>query len=150
MSTTKPRITITLEQRAYEIVRRLAAVNETSMSATVCEFLDVALPPMERLVVVLEQAAAMPEATRHEVGASIGRAEAKLLPALAGSLAQMDFLIESTSREFERAAKEPERRSRDGDRAKREVRTPVPVTRGSGTQKGALKGAKKGVRNGLV
>lgn len=143
MSTSKPRITITLEPRAYEIVRRLAAANGQSMSGTITEFLDVALPPMERLVVVLEQAAAMPEATRQVVRDSIGRAEAKLLPALAGSLAQMDFLIEATGREFERAAKEPERRSRDGDGAKRSG-TPGPVTRGSGLPKVAIKGAKNG------
>jgi hypothetical protein len=143
MSTKKPRITITLEPRAYEIIRRLGVANGESMSAIVAEFLDVALPPMERLVVVLEQAAAMPEATRQSVRASIGRAEAKLLPALAGGLAQMDFMIDATAQEFERAAKEPERRSRDGDGAKRS-RTPRPVTRGSGPRKVAIKGAKNG------
>ncbi len=144
MSTTKPRITLTLEPRAYEIVRRLAAANGTSMSATIAEFLDVALAPMERLVVVLEQASAMPQATREQVRESIGRAEAKLFPALAGSLAQMDFLIDATGREIERAAgAQPERRSRDGGAgAKRQ--TPGPVTRGSGPRKVALKGAKNG------
>jgi hypothetical protein len=145
MSTTKPRITLTLEPRAYEIVRRLAAANGASMSSTITEFLDVALPPMERLVVVLEQAVAMPEATRQQVRDSIGRAEAKLLPALAGNLAQMDFLIEATGREIERAVQpQPERRSRDGGGGTKRGGTPGLVTRGSGPQKRPIKGAKNG------
>ncbi len=146
MGTTKPRITITLEPRAYEVVRRLAAANGRPMSATVTEFLDVALPPMERLVVVLEQAAAMPQATRDAVRASLSRAEAKLLPAFAAGLAQVDFLIEELAEdacERERGAEgESERRSRGEPVAKR--LTPNVVTRGSGLRKQAIKGAKNG------
>jgi len=141
MSTSKPRITITLEPHAYEVVRRLSAANGHPMSAIVSGFLDVALPPMERMVVLLEQAAAMPHATREEIRASVLRAEARVLPEVASLARQVDFLVDESVAAGSVAEVERRRRATG---AKRRQPTPVPVTRGSGFPKGTSGRAKRG------
>lgn len=129
MSTSKPRITLTLEPHAYEVVRRLSAAGGASMSATITGFLDVALPAMERMVVVMEAAKGMPEKTRAEMRESVDRAEAALLPVLTQVVEQADMFI---------AAEALLIKARDGDEVRsrsarpKVVSTPVPVTRGSG------------------
>lgn len=56
MSTTKPRITITLEETTALQLRRLSALTKNSQSALVAEVLEQAGPVFERLIVVLEAA----------------------------------------------------------------------------------------------
>ena len=137
MSTNKPRITLSLEPHVYEVLRRLSAAGGHSMSAIVTGFLDVALPPMERMVVVMEAAKAAPLQTEDEVRSMVLRAEAKLLPTLERLIDQSDlFLGEELTRHRSRAgggvaAPGP------GPKA---LSTPVPVTRGLGRRKRATKG----------
>ena len=138
MATEKPRITITLEPRVYEVVRRLSAASGDSMSRVVTQFLDVAVPPMERMVVVLEQAKAMPKETADAVRASILRAEAKLLPSvMANFVEQNDMFLAEFAKPTAPAALAPEGRARPA----RVALTPVAVTRGSGPRKVAKGGA---------
>jgi hypothetical protein len=106
------------------------------MSRVVTQWLDVAVAPMERMVVVLEQANRMPAETTEAVRASILRAEAKLLPTLISGLVEQNDLFLA---EWAAGATEAGERSEHGTgasaSAKRgEIRhlTPVPVTRGSG------------------
>lgn len=143
MATTKPRITITLEPRVYDIVSRLARANGESMSQIVTGFLDVAVPPMERMVLLMEQANAAPEEARAGLAASLARAEARVLPGLVKAVDQVDMFVageiaaieqRSLPRSGGRAAQEAPKRG-----VKRSV-TPVPVTRGSGPGKRATKG----------
>ena len=82
MSTSKPRITLTLEPAVYEVLRRLSSASGDSMSAVVTSFLDVAVPQMDRMVTILEQAKAIPQQARDELLGSLERGEAKLLSAL--------------------------------------------------------------------
>lgn len=109
------------------------------MSSVVTGFLDVAVPPMERMVVVMEQANAMPAKTKGEVRDSLLRAEAVLLPALSSVTAQADWVLGEVLKKANPAAlqaAEP-RRKRPVSRGS----TPVPVTRGSGMRKASKKGS---------
>jgi hypothetical protein len=94
MSTTKPRITLTLEPEVYEVVRRLSAASGDSMSAVVADFLDVAVPQMQRVALVLEHAKAIPSQTKEELRHSLDRSEAKLLSAVAAVTEQADAMFE--------------------------------------------------------
>jgi len=128
MPTAKPRITITLEPRAYEVLRRLSAAGGQSMSAVVTEFLDLAIPPMERMVVVLEQAKGMQETTKAQMRVSLAKAEAKLLPAVMEVVGQSDMFLDAALKAAKRA--ETGRTEEGRDRAVLKGSTPVPVNTG--------------------
>lgn len=137
MSTNKPRITLTLEPEVYEVVRRLSAASGDSMSAVIADFLDVAIPQMQRIALVLEHAKAIPSQTKEELRDSLARSEAKLLSAVAEVTGQADGFIEELAEAAKAAgasAAEPRTR-RTAARASSGAlgaSTPVPLTGGSG------------------
>jgi hypothetical protein len=152
MSTSKPRITITLEPRVHEVLRRLSVANGQSMSSIVTEFLDVAVPPMERMVVVLEKANAMPDHLKGKLRDSFHKAEAKILPAAAAAVEQHDMFLNVALEAIQQAESDavdraPEARPKRG---RGQGSTPVPVTRGLGSTKTGKTVIGKGVRNGRV
>lgn len=148
MPTALPRITITLEPHVYEVLRRLSAAGGQSMSALVVDFLEVAVPPMERMVVVLEQAKTLPAETKESIRGSLLRAEAELLPEIAAAVEQADMFLAQALEKTRAAGAGERQRARHLPRAASP--TPVPVTRGSGRPKVATKAAQKGARRGRV
>jgi hypothetical protein len=142
MATNKPRVTVTLEPRTYEVLARLSAAGGDSMSSLIAQFVDVSLPSLERLVVVLERAAAAPAEARAGLAAAVERAERQLLPALVAAQDQTAFFL----MDAERASMPP---AVPAQRARRAVSTPAVadprlVTRGSGGPRKAGKGVKRG------
>ena len=142
MATLKPRITISVDAHVHEVLRRLSAAGGGSMSSVVTDFLDVALPAMERMVVVLEQARSVHLEAKDSIRGSLDRAEAALLPTVTEAMdhLNLDLFVSEVIRSgaAERAGAEPSPgRPRSG-------LTPVPVTRGSGRPKGAHKAKKHG------
>lgn len=149
MSTTKPRITVTLEPRAHEVLSRLSAAGGESMSQIVAGFVELAIPSLERVVVVLERAKAAPEEVRAGLSAALDRADRQLIPALTSALDQTDlFLADALQASAPQPAADASapRPARGRRKAAARPSTPVPVTRGSG---GPAKGGK-GVRRGTV
>ena len=152
MSTTKPRITLTLEPAVYEVLRRLSAASGDSMSAVVADFLDVAIPQMDRMVTILEQAKAIPQQTKDELRESLERGEARVLSALddatAHSLLLMARMENATQAAGAGGASPRTKRATAGGS------TPVPLTGGSGRVGKPVKTVKtaseKGVRRGRV
>ncbi len=148
MSTVKPRITITLDEQVYEVVRRLSAAGGDSMSRVITQFLDVAVAPMERMVVVLEQAQRMPSETTEAVRASILRAEAKLLPKVMAAVVEQEdlFLAEWRAEASGGRAAEPRGRPmpRPTKKGQKGLLTPVHVTRGAGRKKAGGKVGQRG------
>jgi hypothetical protein len=142
MSTLKPRITITLQPHAYEVLRRLSSAGGESMSSLVTQFLDVAIPPMERMVVVMEQANSMSSETKEAVRGSLLRAEAKLLPALTAAIDQNDLFLADVVQALE---PQPSGALAHVRRAVSGSAPPVPVTRGVGRSERSTKGKKNGV-----
>jgi hypothetical protein len=146
MSTTKPRITVTLEPRVYEVLSRLSAVGGDSMSSLVAQFVTVSLPSLERLVVVLERAAAAPQEARAGLAAAVERAERTLLPALMQAQDMGDLFLSDISEASTRVeVPAPAQRGRAVTPASK-PKDPRLVTRGSG---GTTKG-RKGVQRGTV
>lgn len=93
MPTAKPRITITLEPHAHEVLSRLAAANHQSMASIVTEILDAAIPSMERVVAIVERASTASQEVRAGVVAAVERAERELMPALVAAVGQSDLFL---------------------------------------------------------
>lgn len=93
MPTSKPRITITLEPHAHEVLSRLSSASRQSMASIVTEILDTAIPSLERVVVVLERAATATEEVRAGVAAAVERAERELMPELLAAAGQSDLFL---------------------------------------------------------
>jgi uncharacterized protein (DUF1778 family) len=159
MATTKPRITVTLQPHSYDVIRRLAAAGGETMSKIVGDMLDVAIPSLERVVLVMEQAASMSQEAREGMRASFARAEADMAPGLANLIEQRDAFIDDVVGAIEPDGKAKKRLTGAGEgapaatartapaaakKAKKEGSTPVPVTRGSGTESGRIARAQKG------
>lgn len=146
MSTSKPRITVTLEPHAYEVLSRLSAVGGDSMSALVAQFVNVSLPSLERLVVVLERAASAPEEARAGLAAAVERAERTLLPALMKAQDMGDLFLSDVDYASTRGAQPaPAQRARAAAPAPAPVpKDPRLVTRGSGGPQKGRKGVQRG------
>lgn len=155
MATNKARITISLDDHAYEVIQRLARANKRPMSAVITEFLQLVQPQMERVVSILEAAAKAPTEAHQAIKASLDRAESALLPTIRHALLQRDMLLdlegvdvhEYELDQVERAA--PKLRAKRGPgRVAAGGQPPVPVTRGVGTPKRAKSSKPKGARHG--
>ena len=146
MATSKPRITITLEPHAHEVLARLSALNKESMSSLVSGLLDVALPSLERTVAMLERIVAAPGETKAGLAASLARAESQLGVIAQELLRQQDLTFEDVDQKVRASV------VRDGRRPARKApgqgSTPVPVTRGSGGPKTPAKAAKQPAKKG--
>lgn len=149
MSTTKPRITVTLEPHAHEVLARLSAASGESMSQIVAGFVDLAVPSLERVVVVMERAKSAPQEVRAGLVAALDRADRQLMPALVNAMDQNDLFLSDALQSLtaepvaDAKAATPARGRRRADSG---GSTPVPVTRGSG---GASRGVKGGRRGSL-
>lgn len=138
MPTARPRITITLTAHSHEVLARLAAASGDSMSEIVAGFVDLAVPSLERVVVVLERARAAPEEVRVGLRAALDRAERDLIPTMNSTLDQADMFLAQIEARVE--PKGPKARAAAGSppavgTGPKRVLTPVPVTRGSGLGK---------------
>lgn len=140
--TKKPRITVTLEPHAYEVLSRLSAAGGESMSQLVSGFLEIGIPSLERVVLLLEQAKAATGQTREGLKEALARAEGALLPAVAEAVLQNDLFLEDITTTLQRptvpeasdvGGGTPPTARRKGEGAGQS--TPVLVTRGSGTGK---------------
>lgn len=156
MATTKPRITVTLPKRTHEVLTRLSAASGQSMSAIVAEFVELAVPSLERVVVVLERAKVAPQEARAGLVAAVERAERDVMPALIGAARQGDMWLDHAAEALQPGAGPGRGERSDTGRGRApggpkaaavQASTPVPVTRGSGGYKSSRK-AGKGVGRG--
>lgn len=135
MPTVKPRTTVTLDPSTHHVIDRLAVLQGRSRGAVISDLLDSVAPAMTRTVALLEAAAAAPQQVKDGLRSVVEGIHSDLVSAAGGATAQMDDLFEALS-----------------DR-QHEGSTPVPVTRGSGTdstpppkaRKTKNKGSKPGV-----
>lgn len=157
MATTKPRITVTLEPHAYEVVSRLSKANGESMSAIVTGLVDLAVPSFERVVVVLERAASASDEVKAGMRAALDRADRDVLPHMLAAAGQGDMFLAGLVAEGEAApaapgtalpSQAPAEQPKRGRKVSAEGSTPVPVTRGSGAQRGSPGGGGKAPRKG--
>lgn len=91
MATNRPRITITLTDRQHEVLRSLSSSSGQSMSAYVVEFLDMALPTLERMAVSMQALARSREDQIGRIRAQLDEAQAVLEPLAAAAVEQADL-----------------------------------------------------------
>lgn len=140
------------------------------MSTLITQLLDVALPSLERVVVVLERAAAAPQEARAGLAAALDRAEREALPALMNAIDQRDLfladldamtgsgdplrreLLDLSAAAAAGVQAQPGRQlaapAKKAKKGRKGVSTPVPVTRGSGGYKSGRARPAKGERRG--
>lgn len=91
MATTKPRITVTLTERQHEVLRSLSRYSGQSMSAYMVEFLDLALPTLERMAVTMQAMAQARESEIERVRVQLDQAQQAFEPLAAAVVAQTDL-----------------------------------------------------------
>ena len=91
MATTNPRITITLTERQHEILRSLSSSSGQSMSSYVVEFLDMALPTLERMAVAMQAISQSKEAQIGRIRKQLDEAQAVFEPLAALAVSQSDL-----------------------------------------------------------
>ena len=126
MPTAKPRIQVTLTTAQYELLQRLSKLQHRSMSSIVAELWESIHPVLERVAVVLQAAVRAQDSAKEGLRAATEESERQLRPHVAAALGQLDML----TMDFEAVAPKADAAERSGAGP---PRTPVPVTRGSGT-----------------
>lgn len=114
------------------------------MSQILAGFVELAIPSLERVVVVLERARSAPQEVRAGLAAAFERADMDLIPQLEAMQKQGEMFLD-------RAASVATEVAAVGARKPRRKRsTPVPVTRGSGGGKTLTRGAESRVIEGAL
>jgi hypothetical protein len=111
MPTLKPRITITLSEHAHSVLSTLAQAQKVSMSSIVVDLVDTTLPVLERLSLILQNAAEAPQSVLDSLKKSLESAESEALGmqgAVMGNLDLFVALTESGKSEMSRDATKPE------------------------------------------
>ena len=98
MPTANPRINITVKPERYELLKRLAAHQGTSMSGLVSETMEMMYPVMERVCVVLEAAKMAQESGKEGLRQTIAKAEAEMLPMLYQAVGQFDLFVDEAAK----------------------------------------------------
>ena len=152
MPTTNPRITITLTPAVASVLRELSKLAKNSQSAIVGELLETSLPVFERVVAALQAAATIQASAKTEISSGLERAQAKLESQMGLLLGEMDEaarpLLEAAEKVTRRGAGEA--RVARTPAPRKALRTPVPLTGGSGHQKGAKNRTKGGQGRGRL
>ena len=121
MATTKPRITVTLDQRTYNVLKSISDCGGQTMSGFVSDLLDAAMPTLERMAVTFQ---AIKE-QRGQFLASVDRAQVAVEPVVMAAVGQYDLFVGAVGAIEDAAAEMPIGRTAAA------VSNPRPVTRGS-------------------
>ncbi len=93
MPTVKPRITVTLEPHSHEVLSRLSRLGGDSMSSLVAQYVELAIPSLERLVVAMERVHEAPQEIREGFAAAVAEAERDVMPVLEQASRQADMFL---------------------------------------------------------
>ena len=129
MATNKPRIAVTVPPHIYATIRRLAELQDRSMSAVVGDLLAGIHPPLMRTVALLEAAREAPVQVREGLRRTMEDMERELVAASGSGLAQMDWLLD---RVIEGGAEAADERPAPPAHGRSGGSNPRVVTRGSG------------------
>ena len=142
MATKKPRITISLNEQDYAVLKRLNSLNGVPMSRTISELVGTLTPVLERMADNLEAVVKADEETRRKIANSL---EKHFLAASSAYDVAMenfddfsDSLQEIAQRNGDGGMRVPRGR---GDDSLRD--TPDCVTRGSGTERETGSGGQR-------
>lgn len=98
MATSKPRITITLTEQQYEVLKDISDNSGQSMSAFVQELLGQAFPVMERMAETFRRLRAARDEQRQRIVDDLGQAQAAIEPLVGQAIGQMDMFFTKVER----------------------------------------------------
>ena len=93
MATTKPRITITLNHRQYEVLKAISDCSNQPMSAFISELLDESLPVLERMAESFRKIKAAQDEQKKRIADELEQAQAGVEPILEQVLGQFDLFM---------------------------------------------------------
>ena len=93
MATTKPRITITLNDKSYAVLKAISECSGQPMSTFVTEMLDSARPTLERMAATFQKIKRAQDAERARFLESVDDAQAALEPVVMETLGQFDLFM---------------------------------------------------------
>lgn len=138
MATTKPRITISLEEQDYAVLKRLYTLNGVPMSRTVSELVAMLTPVLGRMADNLEAVAKADEETRQKISESLEKHFVAVNGACNIAMKNLDEFSDSLDAEVKAIERRSGRDAMRGTRARSSAVTreaPDCVTRGSGTRR---------------
>ena len=128
MATNKPRITITLDPKTYNVLKVISDSGDKTMSGFVAELLDAAMPTLERMAVTFQAIRNAQEVERQKFLSSIDRAQAAVEPAVMHAVGQFDLFLSTIEKSV--TGENTSERSEEGVSAVADS-NPRLVTRGS-------------------
>lgn len=94
MATSKPRITVTLDQDVYDTIRGLSEAQGCTMSGLISEFLTMVNPVQQRVLQAVKKAQALNVESKADMVASLEAGEAQLTEMLGPLLALLEQVAE--------------------------------------------------------
>lgn len=91
MATTKPRITVTLTQRQYDVMRVISECGGQPMSSFIGELLEQSLPVLERMAETFRKIKAAQDEQKKRIVEELDQAQAEVEPVLEQVLDQFDL-----------------------------------------------------------
>lgn len=93
MATTKPRITITLNDKSYAVLKAISECSGQPMSTFVTEMLDSARPTLERMATTFQKIKRAQDAERARFLENMDEAQAAIEPVVMQTLGQFDLFL---------------------------------------------------------
>lgn len=93
MATTKPRITITLNEKSYAVLKAISDCSGQPMSTFVTEMLDSARPTLERMAATFQTIKRAQDAERSRFLEKVDEAQAAIEPVVMQTLGQFDLFL---------------------------------------------------------
>ena len=93
MATTKPRITITLNDKSYAVLKAISECSGQPMSTFVTEMLDSARPTLERMAATFQKIKRAQDAERARFLENMDEAQAAIEPVVMETLGQFDLFL---------------------------------------------------------
>lgn len=93
MATNKPRITVTLTPRQYEVLKTIADTGGATMSGMLGEFIESAMPTFERMAATFQQVHKANQKERERIVEALSDAQTALEPIALAAVGQFDLFL---------------------------------------------------------
>ncbi len=93
MATTKPRITVTLTQRQYDVLKVISDCGGQPMSAFISQMLEMSLPTLERMAATFQKIKRAQDGQRAQIVEALDEAQSVLEPIALGVVGQFDLFM---------------------------------------------------------
>ena len=95
MATNKPRITITLTERQHEVLSSISRHSGKSMSSSVSELVEAALPVFERMAVTFQKLDGWQSQQSQKLGKDLDKIQDKLGPLVDSMIGQLELVMDA-------------------------------------------------------